>query len=131
MEPMANRLVWPDQDEAGDEDSSESDDTLDIMINVVSLFVYDFDSIASEDFSRSKDSMLSCSKFWIFWRQGSGEQVLKTLKTNSSEDQHAEDSKDKVMLNEVLKTLKMKVLKIGFDPSKHASTHTCSEASED
>ena len=40
---MANRLVWPNQDEVGDEDSSESDDTLDIMINVVSVLPREFD----------------------------------------------------------------------------------------
>ena len=40
---MVNRLVWLDQDEAGDEGSFESDDTLDIMVNIVSVLPREFD----------------------------------------------------------------------------------------
>ena len=39
---MTNRLVWPNQGEVDDEDGSESDDTLDIMVNIVSVLPREF-----------------------------------------------------------------------------------------
>ena len=39
---MTNRLVWPNQSEVGNEDGAESDDTLDIMVNIVSVLPREF-----------------------------------------------------------------------------------------
>ena len=41
--PIARRLEWPDWGELDDEGNSESDATLDIMVNVVSVLPREYD----------------------------------------------------------------------------------------
>ena len=41
--PISRRLVWPEQGESYEEGNSESDATLDIMVNVVSVLPREYD----------------------------------------------------------------------------------------
>ena len=67
---------------------------------------------------RPSKALLTCYKFWRLWRQGSAEQLSKDLnKKKKFWRPSAEDSEDKVLTRQVLKTRRLSLWRLKGESS--------------